>query len=42
VQVEDEENLDEWLEAEKKQLDEMKKCNMHGEPILPPKNATIL
>eukprot|EP00957_Ditylum_brightwellii_P089055 6781787-Ditylum_brightwellii.AAC.2 len=35
-------NWEEWLETEKKQLDEMDKCNIYGEPIIPPKNATIL
>eukprot|EP00957_Ditylum_brightwellii_P043620 3306486-Ditylum_brightwellii.AAC.2 len=37
-----EENWNKWLEAEKKQLDEMNKCNMYGESILPPNNATII
>eukprot|EP00957_Ditylum_brightwellii_P040981 3102559-Ditylum_brightwellii.AAC.1 len=35
-------NWDDWLEAKKKQLDEMDKYNMYGEPIKPPINATIL
>eukprot|EP00957_Ditylum_brightwellii_P201858 15327553-Ditylum_brightwellii.AAC.1 len=33
---------DGWLAAEKKQLDNMHKCQMYGNPIRPPKHATIL
>ena len=32
----------EWLKSEKKQLDEMEKCKMYGEPIPRPKEGTFL
>eukprot|EP00957_Ditylum_brightwellii_P152604 11615792-Ditylum_brightwellii.AAC.1 len=37
-----EEDWDEWLAAEKKQLDEMHKYQMYGDPIRSPKKAAIL